>query len=62
MKTIAVLIAAASLAACTSKHTTIEQPAAAPAPVVVAPAPGTVVLQPSNPTPSSVSYTVIGDQ
>jgi len=41
---IAGLFAAAALAGCTVKHTTVQQPAAAPAPVVVAPPP-TVVYQ-----------------
>ena len=41
---IAVFLAAAALAGCTVRHTTVQEPAAAPAPVVVAPAP-TVVYQ-----------------
>jgi hypothetical protein len=50
-----------ALASCTSKHTVIEQPTAAPAPVVVAPA-APVIVQPTAGRPATIAYTVNGQQ
>jgi hypothetical protein len=65
---IAAAVGCFALASCTSKHTTIEQPAAAPAPVVVAPAAPTVyqaspvIVQPTAGRPATIAYTVMGQQ
>ena len=61
MRTIAITAIAAGLAliGCTSKHTTIEEPAAAPAQVVIAPP---VVVQPTAGRPATIAYTVVGQQ
>jgi hypothetical protein len=58
---IAAAVAGFALASCTSKHTTIEQPTAAPAPVVVAPA-APVIVQPTAGRPATIAYTVNGQQ
>lgn len=62
MKTIAIglAVAAAALAGCTSKHTTIEQPAAAP-PAVVYQAPAPVVVAPPPNASPRIAYTVMGE-
>ena len=62
MKTIAIaaLTAGIALTGCTSKHTTIEEPAAAaPAPVVVT---QPIIVQPTAGRPATIAYTVVGQQ
>ena len=69
MKILVALVAAAVLAGCTSKHTTIVEPtAAAPAPVIVAPPVTTVyqaspvVVQPTGGRPATIAYRVMGQE
>ena len=68
MRTIAIaaVVAGVALVGCTSKHTTIVEPTAAPAPVVVAPPAvyqaSPVVVQPTAGRPATIAYTVIGQE
>jgi hypothetical protein len=63
---IAAVVAGVALAGCTSKHTTIVEPTAAPAPVVVAPPTvyqaSPVVVQPTAGRPATIAYTVMGQE
>lgn len=63
MRTLAIgiAVAAAALTGCTVKHTTVQQPAAVPPPVVYqAPAPVVVTSPATVSTATTISYTVMG--